>query len=47
LIILSLLVTFSLQYPFSGQMAVQSKPFKELKRALEQRELADVEAMQK
>ena len=41
LIMLCLLVTFSLQYPFSGQLAVQSKPFKELKRAIEQRESAD------
>lgn len=41
LIMLCLLVTFSLQYPFSGQLAVQSKAFKELKRAIEQRESAD------
>ena len=47
LIMLCLLVTFSLQYPFSGQLAVQSKPFKELKRAIEQRESADAKGSRK
>ena len=41
LIMLCLLVTFSLQYPFSGRVSVNSDPFKELKRAMELRESAD------
>jgi lysylphosphatidylglycerol synthetase-like protein (DUF2156 family) len=47
LIMLCLLVTFSLQYPFSGRVAVNSEPFKELKRAMELRESADAAGSRK
>jgi hypothetical protein len=47
LIMLCLLVTFSLQYPFSGRVAVKSDSFEELKRAMELRESADATGSRK
>ncbi len=41
LVLLCLLVTFFLQYPFSGAVAIEPGPLKELKQALEQRAMAD------